>query len=454
MKKRLLALLLTFCLVAALLPATVLAAEDAKTYLALGDSITTGYAPGNKTVETPFANQVAEKNGYTLVNKAQNGETTASLLQKLDAKEIDVAGADLITISIGGNDLLQALAEAAAAASTAAGTETTAEQVLAMLAGGAVDAAAFQSMVTALSGLTASKAVTDALANAAKNLGTILTSLKSANPTAQVILLNQYNPYGQIDNALVAALVDAADLAVKALNTSLAVVAKAAGVTVADVYSAFDAVEETPCNAFFTDTTAFDIDVHPNQTGHDLIAAALNDLLAQSGEEEEETSSAVFTDVQPADWYYEAVTFAYAQGLMSGVGNKTFDPNGSVTRAMVWTVLARIAGEKISGADWAETAKTWAKAAGVSDGTNPMNPVTRQELATMLYRFAGSPEVTGDLSAYSDAAAVADWAETALVWATSTGLINGISGGLSPASGASRAQLATMLMRQLQQTQA
>ena len=121
---------------------------------------------------------------------------------------------------------------------------------------------------------------------------------------------------------------------------------------------------------------------------------------------------------------------------------------------MVGTVLARLAGEQISGADWAEAAQTWAKAAGVSDGTNPMNPVTRQELAAMLYRFAGSPEVSGDLSAYADAADVAAWAGDALVWATDTGLINGIGGRLSPAAGAPRCQLATMLMRQLQQSAA
>ena len=135
---------------------------------------------------------------------------------------------------------------------------------------------------------------------------------------------------------------------------------------------------------------------------------------------------------------------------MSGVGNNAFDPNGFVTRAMVWTVLARIAGETISGTDWMEASRTWAMTAGVSDGTDPTGFVTREQLATMLYRFAGSPEVTGDLSAYPDAGSVSDWAETALVWAVSTGLINGINGSLSPKTGASRAQLATMLMRQLQ----
>ena len=138
---------------------------------------------------------------------------------------------------------------------------------------------------------------------------------------------------------------------------------------------------------------------------------------------------------------------------MSGVGNNTFNPNGDVTRAMVWAVLARISGTKISGTTWAEDAKTWAVTAGVSDGTAPTDPVTRQEMATMLYRFAGSPEVTGDLSAYPDADAVAKWAKDAMVWATGTGLLQGSGGNLNPTAGAPRCQLATLLMRQFQQSQ-
>ena len=451
MKKRMLALLLTLCLVVALLPATVLAADDAKVYVALGDSITTGYAPGNTTVSSPFANQVAEKNGYTLVNQAQDGETTASLLEKLNNKKLDLAGADLITISVGGNDLLAALYETVAAAYAASGATATAEEVLAMLAAGQMDEAALQAMTLVLKNFAGSATIADAIADAGKNLGAILLAVKTANPTAQVILLNQYNPYSHVDNAELQTLVGAVDMGIKALNTTLAVAAKAAGVTVADVYAPFQAAEENPCNAYFTSAADYNIDIHPNQTGHDLIAVTLNDLLAAGSGEEE---APVFQDVQPDDWYYEAVIFCYDQELMSGVGNKTFSPNGDVTRAMVWAVLTRVSGTKISGTTWAEDAKTWAVTAGVSDGTDPTDPVTRQEMATMLYRFVGSPEVTGDLSAYPDADAVAKWAKDAMVWATGTGLLQGSGGNLNPTAGAPRCQLATLLMRQFQQSQA
>lgn len=453
MKKRAIALLLTLCLAVALLPTTALATEGAKTYLALGDSITTGYAPGGTTVASPFADQVAAEYGYTLVNRAQDGETTASLLAKLEAKEIDVSGADLVTISIGGNDLLQALYQTVAAVYAASGATGSVEETLAQLMTGTVDETALLAMAAAFQNLAASEAVADAISDAGQNLGTILQHLKGANPTAQIILLNQYNPYSHVEDAALKALVSTVDTGVQALNTGLAAVAKAAGVTVADIYTPFAAAAENPCNANLAGASGFSIDIHPNQTGHDLIAATLNQLLAESGADAE-TAVQAFADVRADDWYCEAVTYCADQGLMSGVGNQSFDPDGSVTRAMVWTVLARLAGEQISGAGWAEAAKTWAKAAGVSDGSDPMRPVTRQELAAMLYRFAGSPEVSGDLSAYADAADVATWAGDALVWATDTGLINGIGGRLSPAAGAPRSQLATMLMRQLQQSAA
>lgn len=452
MKKRVIALLLTLCL-AALLPTTALAAEGAKTYLALGDSITTGYAPGGTTVASPFADQLAAEYGYTLVNRAQDGETTASLLAKLEAEEIDVSGADLVTISIGGNDLLQALYQTVAAVYAASGATGSVEETLAQLMTGTADAAAWQAMAVFLQNFAGSETVTDAVAAAGVNLAAILTAVKTANPTARIILLNQYNPYSHVEGAALKVLVSAVDTGVQALNTGLAAVAKAAGVAVADVYTPMKDAAENPCNANLAGASGFSIDIHPNQTGHNLIAATLNQLLAESAADAEDAVQA-FADVRADDWYYEAVTYCADQGLMSGVGSKSFDPDGSVTRAMVWTVLARLAGEQISGAGWAEAAKTWAKAAGVSDGSDPMRPVTRQELAAMLYRFAGSPAVSGDLSAYADAADVAAWAGDALVWATDTGLINGIGGRLSPAAGAPRSQLATMLMRQLQQSAA
>ena len=155
-----------------------------------------------------------------------------------------------------------------------------------------------------------------------------------------------------------------------------------------------------------------------------------------------------YYDVSVGDWYYEAVSYVTEEGLMTGVGSGRFDPNGAVTRAMVWTVLARMDGENTDGgATWYSRAQEWAMRTGVSDGTNPMGSITREQLAAMLYRYAGSPAVSGNLSAYPDANTVSDWAVDAMVWATQDGIINGMGGKLSPKTGATRAQLAAMLMR-------
>ena len=159
-----------------------------------------------------------------------------------------------------------------------------------------------------------------------------------------------------------------------------------------------------------------------------------------------------FVDVRVGDWYEEAVAYVAEAGLMTGVGNGKFNPDGAVTRAMVWTVLARMDGENTEGgATWYSKAQEWAMRTGVSDGTNPMGSITREQLAAMLYRFEGSPAVSGNLSVYPDGSTVSDWAVDAMVWATEEGIINGMGGNLSPKTGATRAQLATMLQRYTEQ---
>lgn len=158
-----------------------------------------------------------------------------------------------------------------------------------------------------------------------------------------------------------------------------------------------------------------------------------------------------FYDVKSTDWYAKAAAYVAENGYMNGVAEGRFDPDGSVTRAMVWTVLARMDGVNTEGGStWYTNAQQWAVETGVSDGTDPMGSISREQLAAMLYRFEGSPAVNGNLNAYPDANTVSDWACDAMAWATETGLINGINGQLSPKTGATRAQLATMLMRMLE----
>lgn len=159
-----------------------------------------------------------------------------------------------------------------------------------------------------------------------------------------------------------------------------------------------------------------------------------------------------YSDVAAADWYYDAVGYVSANGLMSGTSATTFAPAADMSRAMVWTVLARMAGQNVNGADpWYQDALAWAVAAGVSDGTNAEGSITREELVTMLYRMAGSPEVTvsdlGLIGQYPDGDNVSGWAQDALAWALSKGVINGRDGKLAAGGDITRAEAATVLAR-------
>ena len=156
-----------------------------------------------------------------------------------------------------------------------------------------------------------------------------------------------------------------------------------------------------------------------------------------------------FVDVSRADWFYDYVQYVAQNGLMEGTTRTAFEPNASMTRAMFWTVLARIDGETITGDAWKTLAQTWAVESGISDGTNADALITREQMVTMLYRYAGSP-VTGGMaiSEFTDGSSVSDYAADAVTWALSEGILTGMGDGiLAPQGTATRAQAAAMLMR-------
>lgn len=165
-----------------------------------------------------------------------------------------------------------------------------------------------------------------------------------------------------------------------------------------------------------------------------------------------ETPAVDFSDVASSDWYYEAVEYVCAKGLMDGVAEGSFAPNGTLTRAMVWTILARASSvDTDGGASWYAKAQEWATAKGISDGENPDAAITREEFVTMLWRLAGEPVYTADLSRVPDAGSISAWAQQAMCWAWATGLVEGDeTGAVSPAASASRAAAATLIMRYLE----
>ena len=159
-----------------------------------------------------------------------------------------------------------------------------------------------------------------------------------------------------------------------------------------------------------------------------------------------------FTDVAESDWYYDAVQYVYENELMNGTSANTFSPFVTTSRAMILTILARYDGVDTSaGSTWYEAGAVWAIAEGVSDGTNLEADLTREQLVTMLWRYAGSPAAAGDLSGYPDGASVSDWAVNAMIWAVENGVITGNGAGALNSQGtATRAEVATILMRYLE----
>lgn len=184
--------------------------------------------------------------------------------------------------------------------------------------------------------------------------------------------------------------------------------------------------------------------------------------------EPENTETTIqFTDVNENDWYYDAVKYVYANGLMSGVSDTTFAPNANTTRGMIVTVLYRMENQPnvtidnsfndVKSTDYYGNAIYWAKQNNIVSGYNsttfaPNDNITREQMAAILYRYAAykgySVDKTSDLSNFNDTSNISNYALTPIKWAVSSGLISGMGDGtISPLGNASRAQIATILMR-------
>lgn len=173
-----------------------------------------------------------------------------------------------------------------------------------------------------------------------------------------------------------------------------------------------------------------------------------------------------FTDVRESDWFYEDVAFAYENGLFAGTSDTTFSPNASMTRAMLVTVLYRLEGQPaVNGRSgfsdvqyngYYEDAVTWAADNGIVNGTStttfsPNTNVTREQMAAILYRYAQykkyNTAASSGLNGFTDHASVSGYAAASLEWAVAEKLVNGSAGKLMPTGNATRAQVAAILHR-------
>lgn len=163
------------------------------------------------------------------------------------------------------------------------------------------------------------------------------------------------------------------------------------------------------------------------------------------------TKDLPFTDVTSTDWFYNDVKYAYENGLMTGTSGTAFSPEAPVTRGMVMTILARREGIRTDRyTPWYAAGCEWAKANGISDGSNPEAPVIREQLAAMLYRYAalkGRDLTAGENLNFTDASDVSAYALPALQWATGEKILTGSNGALNPQATATRAHLAAILHR-------
>lgn len=157
-----------------------------------------------------------------------------------------------------------------------------------------------------------------------------------------------------------------------------------------------------------------------------------------------------FSDVPADSWSAKAVAFTTTSGLLNGVSEERFDPTGTATRGMLFTVLARMEGQDTTPGDgehWQQPGLDWAVENGISDGSAPDSAITREQLATMLYRFADSPAVQGSIDGFRDAQDVNSWAREAMCWAVSQGIFRGSGDGcLNPRGTATRAEIAQVIM--------
>ena len=174
-----------------------------------------------------------------------------------------------------------------------------------------------------------------------------------------------------------------------------------------------------------------------------------------------------FLDVNEGDWFYDAVAYAYENGLMDGVGGNRFAPNSETTRAQLVTILYRMEGQPAVSGDlpfadveagtWYTNAVVWAAQNGIVNGVGddtfaPGNDLTREQLVTILYRYAESKgydvSASADLAGYPDGEEIQAYAREAMAWAVAENIIQGMEDDtLKPAGNASRAQIATILMR-------
>lgn len=460
--KRILSLIMA---IAMLLSVSVFAQEtDSYVYVAFGDSIAAGYGLSDYELATDTSNMdyVSLLAGSSeLIDFTASGMATNELLELVARAEVveAVKKADLVTISIGGNDLIRPLLQA-----VLPDVEIGSLMIPTMAEDAGMDIGAMAQEIGLGDLNVVLPAIMEVIGNVEAitdetytNISAIIAAIKAANPNAAVLIQTVYNPYR--GSQLLKGYDSMLDSVFAILNGKIAKAAAENGALTADVFTAF-----VPYGAVLLNSSIPELfyDPHPTYNGHVVIAQTIEDTLTAAGvalpEGRATLANKLYTDVSAGSKYLEAVKTVSDMGLMNGFSDGSFAPKDSLTRAQVVTVLSRInpveveppAGRfrDVYEGSWCEAAVNWGVATGIvtgyEDGTfRPNDYITHEQLAALVYRYFGSPEVAEGKLAAADAAEAGTWAVDALKWALENGILSlDASGKLDPKGYATREETA------------
>ena len=366
MKKRILGIILATIMTTGM-TCTAFAAKPTR-ILALGDSITTGYGLNDPEKES-FTALLGE--GYIINNKAVDGNTVTGIAKQLKTGAItaqEIAAADAITITIGGNDLLALLYTKAAAYNTA---NKNPELALLTSAPALLDKNSPDYLINSPEFITALSLYQETLTG-------VTTALRQANPDVKIIVATQYNPYMECNGvtlqgvSLIPLYVGVED-GVNRLNAAILANAAAGGYRVADVKSAFDAAHSagSDLSNVNPDMSALDLDFHPTAAGHAVLAQAFRAALADNaalsidfsngnhtraevvsalwravGSPVQKNAKIPFSDVPVNSEYHDAVLWAFNNRITCGTSETTFSPDSICTSDQIQIFLNRCFGGK------------------------------------------------------------------------------------------------------------
>lgn len=261
-------------------------AKEQKTYLAVGDSISTGYGLENK--EESFVSGLASIIGYCLDDQAQDGETSNSLLTKITSGSLDesIENADIVTVTVGGNDMMNAVYEYLLKAYNKANPEspTTVEMMRQRLRAGEIQTVLFAAQN--ISGFPTSKEALRAAASFSRSFAQVIQIIREKNGNVAICVATQYHPYqwlatgNSLIDSEIAPIIAAVDAGVGILNQ---IITNGEGYEVADVYTVFKNSENVLTNAYLQYESPFsfsgNLDFHPNKEGHSVIAATFLSIM-------------------------------------------------------------------------------------------------------------------------------------------------------------------------------